>query len=237
MQFNANPFMRTAVAAGVFGLAATFASVPALSQDVDLESEADQIGYSIGVNIAQNLNDQGLTSDINVAAFMQGLEDALNDDVQLSQEQMMQALMAFQQQMTADQQADAEAARAEAEAFLAENAQRDEVMTTDSGLQYMVLEEGDGGTSPGATDTVVAHYEGRFIDGEVFDSSIARGQPAEFRLDQVIPGWTEGLQMMNTGDRYRLFIPASLGYGEGGTGPIPPHSALIFDVELIEVNP
>lgn len=237
MKFNTNPLMRTAFAAGVFGLAATFASAPALSQEVDLESEADRIGYSIGVNIGQNLTDQGLTSDINIAAFMQGLQDQLNDDVQLSQDQMMEALMAFQQQMTANQQAEAEAARAESEAFLAENAERDEVMVTDSGLQYMVLEEGDGSTSPGATDTVVAHYEGRFIDGEVFDSSIARGQPAEFRLDEVIPGWTEGLQLMNTGDRYRLFIPASLGYGEGGTGPIPPHSALIFDVELIEVNP
>ncbi|MEX1198225.1 MAG: FKBP-type peptidyl-prolyl cis-trans isomerase [Pseudohongiellaceae bacterium] len=237
MQFSTNPFMRTVAAAGVFGLAATFASTSALAQDIDLENEADRIGYSIGVNIAQNLTDQGLTSGINVTAFMQGLEDALSDDVQLSQDQMMQALTAFQEQLTAAQQAESESARAEAEAFLAENAERDEVMTTDSGLQYMVLEEGDGSMSPAATDTVVAHYEGRFIDGEVFDSSIARGQPAEFRLDQVIPGWTEGLQLMNTGDRYRLFIPASLGYGEGGTGPIPPFSTLIFDVELIEVNP
>lgn len=237
MKFSANPFMRTAAVAGVFGLAATFASTPTLAQDVDLESEEDRIGYSIGVNIGQNLTDQGLTSDINVPAFMRGLEDALSDDVQLTQEQMMQALTTFQQQLAASQQAETEAARAESEAFLTENAQRDEVMVTDSGLQYMVLEEGDGSVSPGPTDTVVAHYEGRFIDGEVFDSSIERGEPAEFRLDQVIPGWTEGLQLMSTGDRYRLFIPAELGYGEGGTGPIPPFSTLVFDVELIEVNP
>lgn len=237
MKNSINPFLRNAVAAGVFSLTAGFISAPVLAQDVDLESESARIGYSFGVNIAQNLIDQGLTTGIDTDAFMQGLQDALGGDVQLSQDEMMQALTAFQQQMAQEQQAEADAARSESEAFLAENAQRDEVMTTDSGLQYMVLEEGDGTESPSATDTVRAHYEGRFIDGEVFDSSIERGQPAEFQLNQVIPGWTEGLQLMNEGDRYRLFIPAELGYGEGGTGPIPPFSTLIFDVELLEVNP
>ena len=225
--------LRMATAAG----ALTLAAPAALSQDIDLENQDDQIGYSIGVNIAQGLIQQGLTEGLNTAAFMAGLEDALNEDVQLSQEQMMAALQTFQQQMMEEQQAEAEAARAESEAFLAENAERDEVMTTDSGLQYMVLEEGDGGTSPTASDTVLAHYEGRLVDGEVFDSSIARGQPAEFQLNQVIPGWTEGLQLMNAGDRYRFFIPSALGYGESGSGPIPPNSTLIFDVELLEVNP
>jgi len=136
-----------------------------------------------------------------------------------------------------EQQAQVEASRAESEAFLAENAQREGVMTTESGLQYEVLERGDGsGVSPTATDTVTAHYEGRFIDGEVFDSSIARGEPAEFALNQVIPGWTEGLQLMQTGDTYRLYIPSDLGYGPGGSGPIPPFATLVFDVELLEVN-
>ncbi len=231
------PFLRTAMAAAAMVMVTGFATTPVVAQDVDLESENARIGYSFGVNIAQNLMDQGLTTGIDIDAFMLGLQDALGDDVQLSQDEMMQALMAFQQRMEEEQQAEAEAARSESENFLAENAERDEVMTTESGLQYMVLEEGDGGESPSATDTVLAHYEGRFIDGEVFDSSIERGQPAEFQLSQVIPGWTEGLQLMSEGDRYRLFVPAELGYGEGGTGPIPPFSTLIFDVELIEVNP
>jgi FKBP-type peptidyl-prolyl cis-trans isomerase FklB len=100
-----------------------------------------------------------------------------------------------------------------------------------------MLESGPaGGASPIAVDTVLAHYEGRFIDGEVFDSSIERGQPAQFMLNQVIPGWTEGLQLMKKGDKFRLFIPADLAYGPGGSGPIPPHSTLVFDVELLEVN-
>jgi len=237
MNFSATPFLRHAMTLGVFGLSLTLAGAPASAQDMALENQEVRIGYSIGVNIARNLTDQGLTDGIDISAFMRGLQDALDEDVQLSEDEMMQALVTFQEQMAEAQQAEAEAARAESEAFLADNARRDEVMTTDSGLQYMVLEEGEGTESPAATDTVLAHYEGRFIDGEVFDSSIARGQPAEFRLDQVIPGWTEGLQLMNAGDRYRLFIPASLGYGEGGSGPIPPFSTLIFDVELLEVNP
>lgn len=233
MKNRLTSILRAATTAG----ALTLAAPAALAQDINLENQDDQIGYSIGVNIAQGLTQQGLTEGLNVTAFMAGLEDALNDDVQLSQEQIMAALQTFQQQMQEEQQAEAQAARAESEAFLAENGQRDEVTTTDSGLQYRVLEEGDGGASPAASDTVLAHYEGRLVDGEVFDSSIARGQPAEFQLDQVIPGWTEGLQLMNAGDRYRFFIPSSLGYGESGSGPIPPNSTLIFDVELLEVNP
>jgi len=205
---------------------------------VDLGNEADQISYSIGVNIGQNLVDQGLTQEIGVEAFMAGLRDVLNDNVQLSEEQMMTSLMTFQQQLMERAEAEAGAARMEGEAFLADNAQRSEVMTTDSGLQYEVLESGAAsGQSPVASDMVSVHYEGRLINGEVFDSSIARNQPAEFRLNQVIAGWTEGLQLMRPGDKYRLFIPSNLAYGPGGSGPIPPHATLIFDVELLEVNP
>lgn len=210
----------------------------AQAQDVDLTDERMQISYSVGVNIGQNLVMQGLTEDIDMDAFMQGLSDTVADDVQLTEEQMMQALMDFQQQLMDRQQAEAEAARAASQDFLAQNAQSAGVTTTDSGLQYEVLESGDGsGTSPRATDSVLAHYEGRFIDGEVFDSSIERGEPAQFVLNQVIPGWTEGLQLMKPGDKYRLVIPAELAYGPGGSGPIPPHSTLVFDVELLEVNP
>ncbi len=214
-----------------------FAAASLHAQSVDLSDEEEQISYSIGVNIAQNLTDQGLTAEIDVDAFMAGVRDALTNDVQMSEDDMMMALMSFQQRLMSQQQAATEAARAEGESFLAENAQRDGVVTTDSGLQYEVLERGTGGQSPSASDVVVAHYEGRFLDGSVFDSSIARGQPAEFMLNQVIPGWTEGLQLMQAGDTYRLFIPSALAYGPGGSGPIPPHATLIFDVELIEVNP
>lgn len=222
------------------GLAISLLTVgaSAQAQDVDLTDERMQISYSVGVNIGQNLVMQGLTEDIDMDAFMQGLSDTVADDVQLTEDQMMQALMNFQQQLMDRQQAEAEAARAASQDFLAQNARSAGVTTTDSGLQYEVLESGDGsGTSPRATDSVLAHYEGRFIDGEVFDSSIERGEPAQFVLNQVIPGWTEGLQLMKPGDKYRLVIPAELAYGPGGSGPIPPNSTLVFDVELLEVNP
>ena len=212
-------------------------NAPVHAQDIDLTDQDTQISYSVGVNIGQNLMMQGLTDQIDIDAFIAGLRDMVNGEPQMTEDEMMNALMTFQHQLMDEQQAQVEASRAESEAFLAENAQREGVMTTESGLQYEVLERGDGsGVSPTATDTVTAHYEGRFIDGEVFDSSIARGEPAEFALNQVIPGWTEGLQLMQTGDTYRLYIPSDLGYGPGGSGPIPPFATLVFDVELLEVN-
>ena len=120
--------------------------------------------------------------------------------------------------------------------FLEENAKKDSVKVTESGLQYMVLKEGKG-AKPGATDTVTVHYTGTLIDGKVFDSSVERGEPATFPLDKVIPGWTEGLQLMSEGAKYRLFIPSELAYGSKGAGDqILPNSTLIFDVELIKVN-
>jgi len=124
---------------------------------------------------------------------------------------------------------------AEAEAFLKENGARDEVIITESGLQYEIIESGSGNT-PGLTDTVVTHYAGRFIDGSEFDSSIKRGEPASFPVNGVIKGWTEALQLMKEGDKWRLYIHPDLAYGENGVGPIPGNSALIFDIELIKVN-
>jgi FKBP-type peptidyl-prolyl cis-trans isomerase len=212
-------------------------NAPLQAQNIDLNDEKMQISYSVGVNIGENLMMQGLTDDIDLDAFIQGLRDVVGGEPQLTEEQMMMALINFQQQLMERQQADAEAARAEGLTFLAQNGERSGVTTTSSGLQYEVLESGPaGGASPRAIDSVLAHYEGRFIDGEVFDSSIERGQPAQFMLNQVIPGWTEGLQLMKKGDKFRLFIPADLAYGPGGSGPIPPHSTLVFDVELLEVN-
>lgn len=208
------------------------------AQDLDLTDERTQISYSIGVNIGQGLVMQGLAGDIDMDAFIAGFNDIVTGEPQLSEEQMMQALTNFQQELMDRAQAEQDAMRAESESFLVDNAQAEGVATTDSGLQYMVLESGDSsGTSPQATDSVLAHYEGRFINGEVFDSSIERGEPAQFMLNQVIPGWTEALQLMQPGDKWRLFIPSDLAYGPGGSGPIPPHATLIFDVELLEVNP
>lgn len=208
------------------------------AQDLDLTDERTQISYSIGVNIGQNLVMQGLTADIDMDAFMAGLSDIVAGEPQLTEDQMMQALTSFQQELMDRAQAEQDALRAESEAFLASNAQVEGVATTASGLQYLVLESGDeSGVSPQPTDSVLAHYEGRFVNGDVFDSSIERGEPAQFVLNQVIPGWTEGLQLMQPGDKWRLFIPSDLAYGPSGQGPIPPHATLVFDVELLEVNP
>lgn len=130
----------------------------------------------------------------------------------------------------------ADSNRAAGEAFLAENAQREGVVTLPSGLQYEVIEEGDGAT-PGRRSTVVVHYSGTLIDGTPFDSSLQRGEPARFPVNRVIPGWTEALRLMQVGDKWRLFIPADLAYGDRGVGPvITPGSTLIFEVELLEVR-
>jgi FKBP-type peptidyl-prolyl cis-trans isomerase FklB len=148
--------------------------------------------------------------------------------------------MAYQQQLQEEQQGQqnelAQKNREAGEAFLAENAEREGVQSTESGLQYEVIEEGDG-ESPGATDQVQVHYTGELISGEVFDSSRERGQPVTFGLSQVIPGWTEGLQLMNEGARYKLYIPSDLAYGQGGNQAIGPNATLVFDVELLAVNP
>ena len=122
------------------------------------------------------------------------------------------------------------------EAFLTDNASNEGVVTTESGLQYLPLENGDGQHHPGPRDKVKVHYHGTLISGAVFDSSVDRGEPIEFGLNQVIPGWTEGLQTMKVGDKTRLFIPSKLGYGNSGAGSIPPGSTLIFDVELLAIN-
>jgi peptidylprolyl isomerase len=125
---------------------------------------------------------------------------------------------------------------AEGQAFLAQNQTKETVRSTESGLQYEVIREGTGDTHPTATSKVKVHYHGTLIDGTVFDSSVARGEPIEFGLNQVIPGWTEGVQLMVEGEKTRFFIPSNLAYGRKGTGPIPPAATLIFDVELLEIK-
>lgn len=215
----------------------TAMSTQAADNAVDLSSQDKQISYSLGVNIGQNLAAQGFMDGLDLDVFFAGIRDVLISEPQMPVEDMMAALEAFQTQLMEAQQTEANAQRAASEAFLAANAQEDGVITTASGLQYMVIESGDAnGVSPTTSDSVLAHYHGTFIDGSVFDSSVDRGEPAEFGVGQVIAGWTEALQMMKPGDKWRLFIPSDLAYGDMGTGPIGPFSALIFDVELLQVN-
>lgn len=203
------------------------------------ESDQEKLSYSIGVTLGQSLSQD--IEDLDIDAFNQAIEDVYSGgDLQMSQDEMAQALTQFQQQQMAEQQAAAqeaaEANKAEGEKFLAENAKKDGVEVTDSGLQYKVLESGDGAT-PGPKDNVKVHYEGKLLDGTVFDSSYQRGEPVEFRVDQVIEGWQEALQKMSVGDTWMIYLPSDLAYGQAGTGgPIGPNETLTFKVELLGVE-
>tara|TARA_B100001013_G_scaffold344114_1_gene273521 strand:- start:7596 stop:8297 length:702 start_codon:yes stop_codon:yes gene_type:complete len=222
-----------------FSLVALLISFYSLGQDsVDLEDEDERIAYSLGANIGQNLVAQELIEGIDVQIFVAGMLDAFTDDLKLQPAEMMAAVQTYmERQADADQLALSENLTMSAE-FLEQNSQNDGVVTLDSGLQYLVLESGpEGGVSPTPSDSVLAHYHGTLIDGNVFDSSVDRGEPASFGVSQVISGWTEALQLMKTGDKWRLFIPPDMAYGESSPTPaIPPNSALIFDVELLEVR-
>lgn len=192
----------------------------------------DTTSYSLGIVLSQNLKSQGFDS-IDPGSLAKGFEEGLAGTAKVSPEEANQYIQQFLQKRA--ETAGAEARR-EGESFLAENAKRDSVEVTDSGLQYEVLKEGSG-ASPSATETVRVHYHGTLTDGTVFDSSVERGQPIEFPLNQVISGWTEGLQLMKEGAKYRFYIPYNLAYGAQGSPPvIPPYAALIFDVELFEVK-
>ena len=205
---------------------------------IDLTDEDNRIGYSIGVNIGQNLVAQGIIEGIDMNSFVAGMRDAAGGTIQLSNEELFAAIQLFQERMTAAAQAEMEANLASTQAFLESNGAREGVVSTASGLQYEVISSGPAdGESPTVNDAVLAHYHGTLIDGTVFDSSVDRGEPAEFGLNQVISGWTEALQLMNVGDKWRLFLPPNLAYGEQSPTPaIPPNSALIFEVELLEIR-
>ena len=194
----------------------------------------NKISYALGLGIAHQLKSMG-SEDFSVEDFSQSVSDVLADKTPAMTNREAQELLNdyFQKK----QKEEAEKAIAEGKVFLEANGKREGVTTTKSGLQYEVLTPGKGERSPKATDTVVCHYEGRLVSGKVFDSSYERNQPAEFGLNQVIPGWTEGLQLMSEGAKFRFYIPYLLGYGEQGAGPsIPPYSTLVFDVELISVK-
>ena len=200
----------------------------------------DKLSYALGIGIGSQLAGMG-AKELNIDDFAQAIKDVISGpELKVDNAEAQTLVQNFFQEQEAKQQAAAaeagKAAKAAGEAFLAENGKKDGVVTLPSGLQYQVLKEGDG-KKPSATDQVVCHYEGTLIDGTVFDSSYQRNQPATFGLNQVIPGWTEGVQLMQEGAKYRFFIPYNLAYGERGAGAqIPPFAALVFDVELIEVK-
>jgi peptidyl-prolyl cis-trans isomerase len=200
----------------------------------------DKLSYALGIGIGSQLAGMG-AKELNIDDFAQAIKDVISGAGLKVDNAEAQTLVQnfFQEQEAKQQAAAAEAgkvAKAAGEAFLAENAKKDGVVTLPSGLQYQVLKEGNG-KKPSATDQVVCHYEGTLIDGTVFDSSYKRNEPATFGLNQVIAGWTEGVQLMSEGAKYRFFIPYNLAYGERGAGAqIPPFAALVFDVELIQVK-
>ena len=199
----------------------------------------DKVSYALGIGIGRQLSQMG-AADLSIDDFAQAIKDVIAGDLKLGDAEAQQIVQEFFAKQEEKQKAEAaekgKAAKQEGEKFLAENGKKEGVITTASGLQYQVLREGNG-QSPKATDTVECHYEGTLIDGTKFDSSYDRGQTATFPLNQVIAGWTEGLQLMKEGGKYRFFIPYELGYGERGAGAsIPPFSTLVFDVELVSVK-
>ncbi len=206
---------------------------------VKLANANDSLSYGIGMNIAQSFKQQGLNS-VNTAAVARGLNDALKGSAtQLTQDQAMAVMNAFMQKQYAVKQAEsskaAEGNKKIGTAFLTENKTKSGVVTTESGLQYSVEKEGTG-AKPTPSDKVKVHYTGKLLDGKVFDSSVERGQPAEFGVTQVIKGWTEALQLMTIGSKYKLYIPSDLAYGDRGAGAdIGPGATLIFDVELLDI--
>lgn len=192
----------------------------------------DKISYALGLGIGQQIKNMHIKG-FSIEDFSQSIRDIIEGNpTAMSSREAQQMLNEYFEKQAKEQ---AQQAIAEGKVFLEENARRPEVTQTKSGLQYEVLSEGSG-RSPKATDTVRCHYEGRLLDGSVFDSSYQRGEPADFGLNQVIAGWTEGVQLMKEGAKYRFFIPYLLAYGERGAGSsIPPYSTLVFDVELIKV--
>jgi FKBP-type peptidyl-prolyl cis-trans isomerase FklB len=233
---------RTLIALAVAGtLVGCSSSQDATQENPALESTDEKVSYGMGLVMGERMGND--LPDLQMDQFLQGIKHGHAGDeeqTRMSREEIQEALMAYQAQLQEQESAQTEELanknRKAGEEFLAENAERDGVETTDSGLQYEILEEGDGG-KPTAEDRVRVHYTGELISGEVFDSSRERGEPVTFGLNQVIPGWTEGLQLMSEGSRTKLYIPADLAYGPGGNQRIGPNETLVFDVELLEINP
>lgn len=208
-------------------------------EKLDLKNPQQRASYSIGADIGSNFKRQGI--EVDAKAMTAGLADAIAGKTQLTEAEMKETLNTFRTEMMAKMQAKQKVAGEQnvkdGEAFLAANAKKDGVKVTPSGLQYKTIKSGTGKVSPKATDTVKVHYHGTTIDGTVFDSSVDRGEPVSFPLNGVIPGWTEGVQLMKEGDKFQFVIPSKLAYGEQGAGgKIGPNSTLVFDVELLSIE-
>ena len=198
----------------------------------DLKSDKGQASYAIGQQIGKNLKAQNI--DVDPATLAASLADASKGKSEMKDEDIQKAMMKLQEMAMKKQAEEGETNKKKSADFLEKNKTAEGVKVTASGLQYQVMKEGDGAI-PKKEETVKCHYTGTLIDGTKFDSSVDRGQPAEFPVAGVIPGWTEALQMMKTGSKYKLFIPAELAYGPAGRPGIPANSALVFEVELLEI--
>lgn len=204
------------------------------SSDVALEDSKSKVSYIIGYDIGSNMKKSDLDVDTNL--ILKGLEDAYSGtDSVISEEEKQQVMMEFQNEMRKKQEEKAAAAKQEGIDYLEKNKKKKGVVVLESGLQYKVLTEGDG-PIPQASDMVKTHYVGKLIDGTEFDSSVSRGQPATFPVTGVIQGWQEALQLMKVGSKWELYIPSNLGYGERGTGSIPPNATLVFEIELLSIE-
>ncbi|MCZ2720990.1 FKBP-type peptidyl-prolyl cis-trans isomerase [Marinomonas sp. 15G1-11] len=228
---------KTLIAALVLS-STTFAYADSDSSSLTLESKEQRLGYSVGSMFGGRMGQD--FSDLDLETFITGFKDAYaGKELALTETEITESIQMFQQEQLAKAQIEQEKLVAEAAAknaaWFAELEKTDGVMKTESGLMYKAITEGEGGT-PTETDVVKVNYEGSLVDGTVFDSSYERGEPISFPLNQVIPGWTEGLQLMTVGSKYELYIPADLAYGPGGTGPIPPNSPLKFVVELLDIE-
>ena len=197
-------------------------------------TKEQKISYALGANIGMNMKQD--IKQLDYESFLKGVKDAYAGTNQFTDQQMQEIFAQLQEDIQAQKKSGVAAEIEKGAKVLEENKKNPEVKETASGLQYMVLQEGKG-EHPTATSKVTVHYTGKLLDGTVFDSSVDRGEPITFGLNQVIPGWTEGLQLMDEGSKYILYIPYNLGYGDQQAGSIPPGSTLVFEVELLEINP
>jgi FKBP-type peptidyl-prolyl cis-trans isomerase FklB len=224
------------LAAAAMGVAmSTAMAAPA---DMPLNSETEKLSYSIGADLGKNFKQQGI--EISPAAMAKGMQDGMSGNLKMTEEQMKEVLSNFQKKLMAKRtqahQTKALENKARGENFLKENKAKDGVVTLPSGLQYKVIEEGSG-SKPSKDDMVTVEYTGRLIDGQVFDSTEKTGKPANFKVSQVIPGWTEALQLMPAGSTWEVYVPSNLAYGERSVGgPIGPNETLIFKIHLISVD-
>lgn len=220
----------------VMGLA--MSSAIAALDSASLNSDVDKLSYSIGADLGRNFNKQGI--EINPTVMEQGIQDGLKgSQLLLTDDQMKEVLNKFQRDLMAKRQADfnkmAEQNKAQGEKFLSDNKAKSGIVALPSGLQYKVIQQGKG-PKPSKNDTVTVEYTGKLINGQVFDSSEKTGKPATFKVSQVIPGWTEALQLMNSGSTWEVYIPAALAYGPRSVGgPIGPNETLIFQIHLVSV--